>query len=321
MDERTQIKNLRREFGITGWTLLIYNQIMQFCVLGACVVEIVPKLVRAMTENAGSDAVMRIISDSLLRNGWGYALAIAVGLLIVWLWKGKDFCGRVIWTRGRPMSVIDFLSLLCVFVSGQLLFQLTAVLQEYVLNLFGLSALGAMEAAAGMEDTFSMFLYAGLLAPVAEELLFRGLILRTLLPYGKRFAILTSAFLFGLFHGNVVQSPYAFCVGLILGYTAVEYSIGWSMVLHMFNNLVLADALPRLTAGLPEGIGDGIVMGLIIAMSVIALVIAICRRKEIRAYVRENKVEDRNVRGFFTAPGVIVLTVYMWVNMAMMLVL
>ena len=41
-----------------------------------------------------------------------------------------------------------------------------------------------------------------ILAPVAEELMFRGWILRSLRPYGKRFAVLGSAVLFGIFHGN-----------------------------------------------------------------------------------------------------------------------
>ena len=89
-------------------------------------------------------------------------------------------------------------------------------------------------------------------APVTEELLFRGGRLRSLQPYGKRFAIFCSALLFGLVHQNLTQTPFAFGFGLLAGYVAVEYSILWSMSLHILNNAVLAlglDALLRPLSG------------------------------------------------------------------------
>lgn len=49
-----------------------------------------------------------------------------------------------------------------------------------------------------------MWLYVGLAAPVAEELVFRGVLMRGLKPLGRNFAIVTSALMFGLFHDDVV---------------------------------------------------------------------------------------------------------------------
>lgn len=53
-------------------------------------------------------------------------------------------------------------------------------------------------------------------APVLEELLMRGLIYPRLRDVfsGPRAAVFGSALIFGLFHGNVVQGLYAFCLGL-----------------------------------------------------------------------------------------------------------
>ncbi len=180
--------------------------------------------------------------QNIMGNGWGYFAAAGIGFVILLCWKGKKFTFHEIWVKGRAMKASDLIPVTCVFMCGQLLFQLIGSLMELIFNQFGLSIMSAMESAsmAGI-DTFSMFLYAGLLAPVAEEILFRGLILRSLMPYGKKFAILTSALLFGVFHGNLVQSPFAFGVGLVLGYVAVEHSITWAMVLHMFNNLIISD--------------------------------------------------------------------------------
>lgn len=90
------------------------------------------------------------------------------------------------------------------------------------------------------ETSVSLALYTAVAAPVTEELLFRGAVLRSLQPYGKRFAIFCSALLFGLVHQNLTQTPFAFGFGLLAGYVAMEYSILWSMSLHILNNAVLA---------------------------------------------------------------------------------
>lgn len=72
-----------------------------------------------------------------------------------------------------------------------------------------------------------------------EELLFRGAIMGSLLKFGKPFAIFTSALMFGLVHGNLVQIPFAFLVGLALGFVVVETGSIWTGVLiHFLNNLI-----------------------------------------------------------------------------------
>ena len=73
---------------------------------------------------------------------------------------------------------------------------------------------------------------------LVEEYACRGLILGNLLPFGEGFAVLTSAILFGLLHGNFEQMPFAFLVGLILGYIRINSGSLWPCILvHMFNNL------------------------------------------------------------------------------------
>lgn len=56
-----------------------------------------------------------------------------------------------------------------------------------------------------------------LLAPAAEELIFRGLVQNRLKEgWGVRAGIFLSAFLFGAYHGNMVQFVYAFLMGILL---------------------------------------------------------------------------------------------------------
>jgi len=206
-----------------------------------------------------------------------------------------------------------------VFLSGQAVFQVLAIVLESIFSLFGMSVMGPIESASAMGDSLSMFLYIGLFAPIGEEILFRGLILRSLQPFGKKFTILASAILFGLFHGNIVQSPYAFAVGLVLGYTAVEYSIGWAMVLHMINNLILGDMFTRLAELLPEPAGNLIMTAVIWGAAIAGIVILITNRKGIRAFRDEGKIHPWPVQSFFSSAGILVLSGYMILNMVLML--
>ncbi len=56
-----------------------------------------------------------------------------------------------------------------------------------------------------------------LVPAVMEELLMRGAVLSILRPLGNSTAVVISALLFGLLHGNLAQAPYACLMGLILG--------------------------------------------------------------------------------------------------------
>lgn len=92
---------------------------------------------------------------------------------------------------------------------------------------------------------------AAVLAPLVEELLFRGLIQRRLREYvsNKWFVIIISAFVFGFAHGNLVQFVYAFIIGMMLAYVYDKYGTIWaSIVLHLGANLISV----LLTEFLPE---------------------------------------------------------------------
>lgn len=75
-------------------------------------------------------------------------------------------------------------------------------------------------------------------APIAEELLYRGVILRRFSNISQRFGIIMSSVFFGLMHGNLNQSILGFCLGLVLGYAVVKTgSLAVSILGHMTVNL------------------------------------------------------------------------------------
>ena len=85
------------------------------------------------------------------------------------------------------------------------------------------------------------YLTIGLLAPIAEEMVFRGAILKSLLNtrLSVSTAVMLSALLFALIHFNPVQMPHAFLVGLLLGWMYQRTgSILPSVAFHWVNNSV-----------------------------------------------------------------------------------
>lgn len=85
------------------------------------------------------------------------------------------------------------------------------------------------------------YIVVGLLAPLVEEVVFRGAILRALLKWNQNhwLCIAISAALFGLSHFNPAQMPHAFLAGLLLGWMYYRTdSIVPGVVVHWVNNSV-----------------------------------------------------------------------------------
>lgn len=83
-------------------------------------------------------------------------------------------------------------------------------------------------------------LTAGIVAPIVEELIFRGLVYRrTKKMTGTIAAAILSAALFGVFHGNWVQAPYAFIIGIVAVFVYEKFkSIVAPIMLHMSANIL-----------------------------------------------------------------------------------
>ena len=94
----------------------------------------------------------------------------------------------------------------------------------------------------GIMNTKGGYAVICLLAPIAEELVFRGAVLRKLLewkPEHRWLMIIFSAVLFAVAHMNPAQMPHAFLVGLLLGWMYWRTdSIVPGVVYHWVNNSV-----------------------------------------------------------------------------------
>lgn len=127
-------------------------------------------------------------------------------------------------------------------------------------------------------DPWVLVLYGITIAvvpPIVEELIFRGMVLHSLRKYGDGFAIVGSALLFGLYHGNFVQMVFAFIAGLIMALVVVRTGSLWtSILIHFINNAVsLAIEMTQRYAG--EDMANQlnyIVMGTLLILGLISLI-------------------------------------------------
>ena len=151
--------------------------------------------------------------------------------IVVFLWAGWTKVSPT-WLRTRPWMV-----LIWSVIAALGLVVPSAWLQEHMPELPNF-----------VEQEFDMilkdrwgYLTIGLLAPLAEEIVFRGAALRSLLAsrLSPLAAIVISALLFAVAHLNPAQMPHAFLVGLLLGWMYWRTgSILPGMAYHWANNSV-----------------------------------------------------------------------------------
>ncbi len=114
---------------------------------------------------------------------------------------------------------------------------------------------------------FAIFVSTVIMAPVIEELIFRGLMLSRLRKgMSDWVAILVSALIFGLAHGQILWMAYTFVMGVVFALVAVKSeSVLPSMVMHMVFNFC--------GMTLPFILSESISVGMCVALTVIGAII------------------------------------------------
>lgn len=181
-----------------------------------------------------------------MENSWGmwlitfaplYLIAVPVGLLLLRKVPAKPLEKHDLKPGRYIVSAI-----ICIFMmyAGNILGTvITALLQL----LPGISAGNPVLSYATDNVLLPKVLFMVILAPVIEEYIFRKQLIDRMHIYGEKLAVVTSALMFGLFHGNLSQLFYAFALGLVFGYVYLKtgklrYSIGLHMLINFIGSVV-----------------------------------------------------------------------------------
>lgn len=257
--------------------------------------------------------------DKNINSGLLMAVLVMVGCAFVYLCNFKRWPFELKNTdeNRKQMTVPKFLIIICLLFTCQLV-------SFILMKLYTLSGLPeANISAESLQGDTSVFmvLYASLIGPIVEELMFRGFIIGSTKQNGKIIAIVLSAFIFGLMHANPLQFFAGFVSGLLLGYVFVEYSIVWTIILHIFNNFVLNE-LPLLLfkdASI-DGTVDYIIIGFAVLLTVIA-VIYLVKKKTISTFLKnpENHGEKGAVKKTLASAWLWVYIAFNIFNMVMVI--
>lgn len=138
----------------------------------------------------------------------------------------------------RPFRASITLPALFIALAVSVIGYVASVMCSTFLSLFGVQPV--MADFSFPEDPVAAFLFLlnlTLIAPLAEEIVFRGVVLNLLRRFGDCFALLLSSLLFAAVHMNLVQVPNAFIMGLVIGYfTLCTGSLWTGVCIHVLNN-------------------------------------------------------------------------------------
>lgn len=174
---------------------------------------------------------------------------------------------------GKAAVLLVFAGLACCIAGSYA----TSILSSLVENLFGITF--TMPESDMVIDSVPMFLLTVLGTAVVpacvEEFAIRGVVMQPLRKYGDKFAIVMSAVVFALMHGNMVQIPFAFIAGLAIGYAVVVTGSMWTGVLIHFLNNLASVIMQTAVDNLSDDGSTAVILGMVIGILAVGVLCAV----------------------------------------------
>lgn len=193
----------------------------------------------------------KLLLESLME-GNVIALSITSHLPLLFISIVFILATRMRWSdlKFRMLSISDIgyaIGLTVVaFVGAMSILVAIAILWEAINPGFFKESLEAMEALENLMDTSSVgsfvrtLVFLALFPAVLEELLYRGLIMESLMRWGPLWAILISATAFGLSHQMLLRIPGMIFVGILLGWFKYKSGkLSAAIFMHLIYNTVV----------------------------------------------------------------------------------
>lgn len=231
------------------------------------------------TSEVHKDATVEFIMNSDFKQpmNQAYMTLVQYSLYIlvfgIWYYRANtedavifsDFKTGLYYLRDKLLTMKAVYLIIAGYSAQLMVDGILTLLEPYFKNQF--ESYGNMvESVMGANSSWVMFFAVIFIAPIGEELLFRGLIQH----YGfKNFApvlaIGLQGLVFGLYHGNIIQGTYAFFMGVVLGFVAYKLgSILYSIVLHISVNASFTIVPVALYETTPKTVVTTITSGLLL---------------------------------------------------------
>ena len=182
-------------------------------------------------------------TDGAYQNSVDIILVI-LGLMVPFYFIGKKMKNVTGTPEPLPLEKPqDKISFVLAVISGVGFCMMASVVTSYFvifLSFFGIE-LSSPDIAMpkGAVGIITSIIRVVVVAAVAEEIALRGHVMGNLRKYGDKFAIIISATVFAIIHGNLIQAPFALIAGFAIGYFTVKTGSLWTgIAIHAANNFI-----------------------------------------------------------------------------------
>lgn len=266
-------------------------------------------------------AAINSINPSLLEQPWVNYLAIAIsfyfiGFPIFYAMVKKLPDGEK--KESKSLSLGKMISLFVIsYAMVYIINYITTLFIMLIGVLKGSEVTNPLVNVVGASTWIWSLIFVGILSPIVEEMLFRGVMLNKIRVYGDKVAIITTAIMFGLFHANFSQFFYAVVLGMIFAYVTLKTgTIKYSIILHIAVNILGSVIMPAIVADGTNMIKIGVASIVLIVISIIGVILLIKNKKNIYLSDGEVKLEKGLVfKTIWINSGMILYTVICLISM------
>lgn len=231
-------RNLKRSYRTGGW-LMIFQFVLSYG-LGFLVIQLILWLMGMLNPDADGASISEYIRGSSMLVSVNMLVYVVCNVGIAMLgmkWAGIKYTSLVRTNDFGFGRAVQY----CMI--GILLWTISLYIITGMSDVFSKYGIDIVPDMSGVGNTFLgktvELVYACMIAPITEELFFRGVLLRTLAKSNQRFAVFASALFFGLVHGNLQQFVLAVLIGIFLAHITLKHgSIIPSIIVHIFVNSV-----------------------------------------------------------------------------------
>lgn len=236
-------------------------------------------------------------APKIAESSWSIAILIGIPMYLIGFPVFLNIIRKVPNGPKEPAKKLPLNQIMLFFfisMAGTYIFNILGnVINAIIGSLIGSDVINPLESMLTGSSIIPIIIFVVILAPVVEEIIFRGILLDKLRGYGDKTAIVFTAFTFAILHGNLSQFFYAFILGLIFGYIAIRTNtILYTIILHMAVNMFGSVLMPALALSGNETLilAAGT---LVIAFIVFGGVLFIMNYKKIKLNPEPEEIKER----------------------------
>ena len=291
-------KQIKRYFNMTALGFFSYTILIQ--VLAVLAVLLIDLLFPALSSGAMYYSMMVSVIPCLL--------------FLYFLFRNNNLVSLDENKTEEPSSRFSlpvFLHFFLIFCGVQWISSLLTIPLVLLFQKMGLDlSYSEMAAKGGALNDIPMLVYTILIAPIVEELVFRGVFYKRFKAFGSFFTAFACSLFFALIHSNFLQFIPAFMMGFVLFAIRDKYGLRYSILLHLTNN-ALAILVNNLGTAQPWLMSA---YGLLLLGGSVYTVISLIKNRAKLVALRPDEKGRKALKLFFSSPLV-------WVDIVVLVIL